>query len=340
MKYADLDDYNFELPSHLIAQRPVTPADSAKLLVYRKESDVIEETLFSQLPDYLDTNYSIVFNNTKVIPARLEARRASGGRVELLFLEKVEEGLYRVFLSRHIKDGEVLFLPGNESIDVVRQEEKFFVVRTKLVYKKLLEYLDIYGLMPIPPYIDNPDKESELRKEYQTVFAEYYGSVAAPTASLHFTHELLKTLKDKGITIYFVTLHVGLGTFASLKETNFVTGVLHKERYEVTEEVWENIQRDKKMGKKIIAVGTTVTRTLESVARTGKLDGFTDLFIQPGYEFKIVDALITNFHLPRSSLLLLVSSFIGSREKIMKLYDYAILHEYRFYSFGDGMLIL
>jgi S-adenosylmethionine:tRNA ribosyltransferase-isomerase len=339
MKYNDISLYDFVLPSTLIAQKNVSPRDSAKLLVYDRETKKHHDTNFLKLVDELSENSLVVFNNTKVIPARLIGHRTTGGKVELLFLEKVSAHEYRVFLSRFIKEGEVLNIPGGLTLEVVSQEEKYFIVRTPLSYLAFLEYLEKHGSMPIPPYIDNPEKNTVLRREYQTVFAKYYGSIAAPTASLHFTNRLLRRLRDKKIETCFITLHVGLGTFAPLEEQHFVTQSLHKELYEVKKSVWKKIQSAKKNGHKVVAVGTTVVRTLESVAHTNVLSGETNIFITPGYTFRVVDALVTNFHLPRSSLILLVSAFIGDREETLSMYNHAVRNKYRFFSFGDGMLI-
>jgi S-adenosylmethionine:tRNA ribosyltransferase-isomerase len=344
MKLSDLVDYDYRLPPELIAQRPAVPRDSARMLVYsRKPVDgslEFVDSVFNKLPEYLDEGYVLVCNDTKVIPARIWGKRSTGGIVEILFVEHIRQSVCKVLLSRYIKNGETLILQGGLGITVTGQEEKYFLVDTHLSYLEFISYLNVHGTMPIPPYIDNPDSRTRLRNEYQTVFAKHAGSVAAPTASLHFTNRLLGRLKKKGIVQEYVTLHVGLGTFASLTEKNFATHTLHDETYEVDATVWEHLVRAKKAGKKILAAGTTTVRVLETIARSGILTGKTDLFITPPHVFNFVDGMITNFHLPRTSLLLLVSAFIGNRSKTLELYHHAIKERYRFYSFGDGMLIL
>ncbi len=338
MKYDEIWNFDYNLPKELIAQRPSIPPDTARLMIYDRDIGTLREGVFLDLPDYLPTDSLLIFNDTKVIPVRIFGRKRTGGRLEVFFLESAGKNTYRAMLDRYIKPGEEIVLEGGGRITVTAQEGKYFLVRSPLSYSELISYLEKHGHMPIPPYIEKPDSEKRLRTEYQTIFAREYGSSAAPTASLHFTERLLERIRTIGVGYDFVTLHVGLGTFAPLTEENFRTGRLHTERFSVTAELLEKIAAAKKSGRKIIAVGTTVVRTLESLA-AGK-QGETDLFITPGYKFKTVDGMVTNFHLPRSSLLLMISAFIGSREKTLDLYRVAVSRQYRFFSFGDGMLIL
>lgn len=346
MDYSDLSLYDYRLPPELIAQRPAVPRDSAKMLVYCRGSRVagresfMADSTFNKLSEYLDENCVLVCNNTKVIPARIWGNRKTGGKVELLFVEHLTDKKYKVMLSRFIRSGEVLVLEGTMAVTVVSQAEKYFTVEVPVGHIEFVKYLTKHGTMPIPPYINHPDSRSKLTKEYQTVFAKHEGSVAAPTASLHFTQRLLQRLRSKGVSIIYVTLHVGLGTFAPLTEDNFRTGTLHGEQYEVSKESWDLIMQARNEGKKIIAAGTTAVRVLETVAATRQLIGSTNLFIMPPYSFRIVGGMITNFHLPRTSLLMLVSALIGDRKQTLELYEHAIAEKYRFYSFGDGMLIL
>ncbi|MFA6006007.1 MAG: tRNA preQ1(34) S-adenosylmethionine ribosyltransferase-isomerase QueA [Patescibacteria group bacterium] len=350
MKFADLKDFDYVLPPNCIAQRPASPRDSAKMLVYNrkykvegiKESikDKVTDSAFNHLPEFLDDSYVLVCNDTKVIPARIWGKRATGGKVEVLFIEHAGRTHFKVMLSRFIRQGETLTLQGGGAITVIRQDEKYFFVDTHMSYIEFIRYLNKYGTMPVPPYIDKPDSRYKLKQEYQTVFAKHEGSVAAPTASLHFTNRLLKLLTGKGISIEYITLHVGLGTFAPLAEENFETQTLHDETYEVKKDVWQRLQNAKESGKKILAVGTTTLRVLETIVKTETLTGKTNIFITPPYQFQFVDAMITNFHLPATSLLLLIAAFIGDKNKTLDLYQHAISTNYRFYSFGDGMRII
>lgn len=356
MKFLDLSKYSYLLPSALIAQRPCSPKDKAKLLVYSRDANKYVESTFLELGEFLDSNCLLVFNDTKVIPARIYGKRKTGARIEVFFIKNVSNDLegktseWQVMLSKGLRLNEKILLPGNLVLEITKQNGKYFTVKVKLNFTNLLNYLDQFGKMPIPPYIDNPDNEDKLRKEYQTIFAKELGSVAAPTASLHFSKRLLNKLKVKRIDYCFLTLHVGLGTFSPLTEKNFKSNKLHEEYFEIDSRVFKKIKDAKKNGKKIIAVGTTSLRTLETickqkiferdVVKVKKIAGQTNLFITPPYKFKIVDGLITNFHLPCSSLLLLVSSFINDRKKTLDLYKFAVSQKYRFFSFGDGMLII
>lgn len=308
-----LEDYAYDFPKELIAQKPVSPRDAAKLLVWDGKNT--KHDIFRNLTKYLPKDAVLVFNQTKVIPARFEVKKQTGGKAVLLFIEK-----NKVISDRKLIVGSTISFKGNAFI-IEKQEGQFYYLKGRGL-EKLLEK---YGQAPTPPYI----KRQGTRTEYQTVFAKKSGAVAAPTASLHFTKALLKKIKHKE----FITLHVGLGTFAPLTEKQLETNRLHEERLEISPATWKRIMKAKKEGKKIIAVGTTVVRALE----TG-MKQTTDLFIRPGYTFKIVDGLITNFHVPRSSLMMLVSALVG-REKLLELYQAAIEKQYRLFSFGDGMLL-
>ncbi len=316
-----LEDYDYNFPKDLIAQKPVSPRDAARLFVYNRKSGEVTHDTFKNLAKYLPEDSVLVFNQTKVIPARFEVVKESGGHATLLYLDKVE-GEWKVMSDRKLTVGSKVKISNYEFL-ISKQEEQFYFLRGK----NLLRLLEKYGKAPTPPYI----KRQGTRTEYQTIFAKTLGSVAAPTASLHFTAALMKKIKYKE----FITLHVGLGTFAPLTEEQLQSGTLHEEQYEIDAKTWARIMKAKKEGRPIIPVGTTSLRALES----GPGKHRTSLFIQPGYKFKIADGLITNFHVPKSSLMMLVSALIG-REKLMSLYQEAIAKQYRLFSFGDGMLIL
>ena len=340
MKYQDLLLYDYHLPKSLIAQKPVFPRDSAKLLVYYRDQGKIVEDSFYNLDKYLPDKSLLVMNNSKVIPARIIARRPSGGKCEILVVKKTRAGVYQALFSRAIPIGETLTLAGGLTIKVVQQKGPDYYFKINLTTAEFITYLEKYGQMPIPPYIKNPDSLKKLKTQYQTIFAKQYGSIAAPTASLHFTKRLLLKLHRLKVSQEFITLHVGMGTFSPLTERHFVTNQLHGEYYRVAKSAWQKIMDAYREKKQIIAVGTTSVRTLEGITKTLDLFGETKLFIKPGYRFKLVSGLLTNFHLPQSSLLLLVAAFIGDRDKTLALYKYAVEHNYRFYSFGDAMLIL
>jgi S-adenosylmethionine:tRNA ribosyltransferase-isomerase len=339
MNLSDLAKYDFYLPKSQIAISPVKPAENARLLVYlRKQNKIQEGYTYADLPKLLPQNSLVIYNNTRVIPARIWGKKMTGGRVELLFLNEKKKQIYLVMIKGRVKIGQKIILDGNLEVEMFGKDNRYFLVKNPLPYPAFIKYLEKYGKMPIPPYIKTKASEQTLRQDYQTVFGKEYGSVASPTASLHFSENLLKEMKNEGLEYEFITLHVGLGTFAKLVEENFKNGTLHAEKYEVATNVANKINRAKKNKKPVVAIGTTTVRSLESMA-LGKM-GKTDLFIQRGFKFKVIDALVTNFHLPRSSLLLLVSAFIGSRAKTLNIYNYAVENGYRFYSFGDGMLIL
>lgn len=339
MDYSDLSLYDYSLPQGLIAQKPSSPRDNCRLLVYNRSTKQIINDRFYNLTKYLPKDSLLIMNNTKVIPARIMAKRQTGGKVELLVISELGPKIMAM-VSRQLPIKEELILNGGLKITVVKPKDRFYEFSTSLEAKELLAYFEKYGQMPIPPYIKHPDSLARLKTQYQTIFARYSGSIAAPTASLHFTQRLLKKLPQQQIKTAYVTLHVGLGTFLPLTKQNFTQRRLHQEIYAVKPLVWRKIMNHYHQKKRIIAIGTTVARTLESITRTLELSNETTLFIKPPYRFKLVNGLLTNFHLPKSSLLLLVSSFIRDRQETLALYRYAVSQKYRFYSFGDAMLIL
>lgn len=335
--------YDYAFPQELIANAPANPRDSAKLLVFDRETKKTDWATFADIGKFLPSNSVLVLNQTKVIPARLRVTKQTGGTVDILSLGTTAMGM-SVLSNKKLTIGEYLKLDDQRGFTVVSHEPKKWLLKPDFPVDQLQEILEQHGTMPLPPYIkDSPLSESELREQYQTVFAKNPGSIAAPTASLHFTEELLKSLQESGITLAYVTLHVHLGTFASLTEEQWETGILHVESYSIDPDAVRLLESSKKEGKKIVAVGTTALRTLESASdRNGKItapEGTTTLFIREGYDFKMVDGLITNFHVPKSSLLMLVSAFAG-RETILDLYRKAIEKKFKLFSFGDGMLIL
>jgi S-adenosylmethionine:tRNA ribosyltransferase-isomerase len=333
-------DFNYLLPESSIAQTPLEPRDSSRLLVLKRETGNLEHRLFRDLGDYLRPNDLLILNQTRVIPARIFARKPTGGRVELLLLRRRDllrwealvggKGL-RVGSKLRVEDGPeatiLEFLDGAERL---------------LLFSEPIEpYFPKVGNVPLPPYIHEKLSDPE---RYQTVYARQPGSAAAPTAGLHFTPRLLDELQGMGVKTAYVTLHVGLDTFAPVTEENPKTHKIHTEWCELPQETADAINQTKQSGGRVIAVGTTSVRTLESAAAVSRngiptYNGATSLYILPGFQFKVVDAMITNFHLPKSTLLMLVSAFVG-REKILETYQVAIKEGYRFYSFGDAMLIL
>ncbi|MDH3943622.1 MAG: tRNA preQ1(34) S-adenosylmethionine ribosyltransferase-isomerase QueA [Anaerolineae bacterium] len=336
-------DFDYHLPPELIAQTPLERRDASRLLVLDRKSGAITHTHFNKIADYLRPGDLLVANRTRVIPARLYARKAStGGKVELLLLNRRDERIWEALVGgKRVKAGVQLELDESLSVEVI--EELDGPRRLVRFDQPVEQYLERIGHAPLPPYIhthlDDPER-------YQTVYAQEDGSAAAPTAGLHFTLHLLKSLKDIGIDMAALTLHVGLDTFAPVNEDDPEEHHIHSEWCQLTPETVERINQTRNNGGRIVAVGTTSVRTLESAAACAEGDDFvapfegpTSLFIMPGYQFQAVDALITNFHLPRSTLLMLVSAFAG-RETILQAYQEAIAERYRFYSFGDAMLIL
>ena len=335
-------DFDYYLPPDRIAQTPVEPRHSSRLLVLRRGQVGLEHTRFWQLDDYLNPGDLLVINQTRVIPARIMAHKLTGGKVEILLLRRQDELTWEALVGgKGLVVGKLLQIQDGPQVEITAVLEGS---RRLVHFSEPVEtYLGQAGQMPLPPYIHTPLQDPE---RYQTVYARQPGSAAAPTAGLHFTPELMQKLEDKGVQFAEVTLHVGLDTFAPVTEDDPQEHKIHTEWCEVTAGAAEKINSIHKAGGKIVAVGTTSVRTLESAARfarpgqlVGEFAGATGLFILPGYHFQVVEAMITNFHLPRSTLLMLVSAFAG-RERILEVYRAAIQAGYRFYSFGDAILIL
>lgn len=338
-----LPNYDYSLPPQLIAQKPVSPRDSGRMLVYSRKSGEIKFDRFINLPKYLPSRAVLVFNQTKVIPARLVVQKETGGKAEILYVKTKGNTVYALS-NKFLLPGTKLFFKRKLLFIVKQKKGKEYLLKPAFPVQKLSSVLLRHGKTPIPPYIKNtPLSEKALRKEYQSVFAKHNGSIAAPTASLHFTKRLLQKLKREGFDIAFVTLHVNLGTFAPLTENQLTEGKLHEEFYEIDSKTARFLNQAKKEGRSIIVVGTTVVRTLESASGAKsalrKLSSSTDLFIQEGYQFRFVDGIITNFHVPRSSLMMLISAFVG-RKTLLTMYQNAIKKKLKFFSFGDGMLIV
>lgn len=341
MQYKKSDFY-YELPEELIAQTPATPRDSSRLLVYDRKSKKIEHRIFRDITDYLKAGDVLVINDTKVLPARLYAHTENGGAVEVLLLKR-----------RNIDEWEALVKPGKKCVPgkklIVSEELSLTVLSVTDSGERIIKFeyggvfeeiLERVGNMPLPPYIKEKLKD---KNRYQTVYAKYDGSAAAPTAGLHFTPELLSKIRGMGVEIVEVLLHVGLGTFRPVKEDIITDHKMHSEYFEVSAEAADKINAAKREGRRIIAVGTTSVRTLESAADENGViipqKGNTQIFIYPPYKFKCVDALITNFHLPESTLIMLVAAMCG-REEILSVYETAVRERYRFFSFGDACLFL
>lgn len=337
-------DFDYELPPELIAQKPVEPRDAARMLVVHRATGLLEHRRFSDLPEYIEPGSALVLNDTRVLPARLRGRKKTGGAVEILLLTPVGESTWEALVrpSRRVPEGTVLDL--GEELRVVIGERlgdgKRAVQLIAHEGEDVFKVLERVGEVPLPPYIHTPLDDPE---RYQTVYAQQAGSAAAPTAGLHFTPRLLDQLRNQGVSVHSVTLHVGIGTFRPVMTELVTEHRMHAEQYAVPAETARAVNETKRRGGRVFAVGTTTCRTLESAAvEPGTLRpgaGTTDLFIYPGYQFKMVDALITNFHLPRSSLLMLVAAFAG-KELIDRAYAEAVKERYRFYSLGDAMLIL
>lgn len=339
-----LSDFTFDLPQELIAQVPLENRAASRLMVLNREQRTIEHQHFPYILEVLKPGDCLVLNNTRVMPARLIGeRQGSGGKVEMLLLKQLVENDWEVMVKpgKKAKVGQVVIFGGGLLRGTVKEVLEGGNRRVTFDYDGIFqEVLDDLGEMPLPPYIT---EQLDDQERYQTVYAEHRGSAAAPTAGLHFTKELMKAIEDKGVHIAFVTLHVGLGTFRPVKVDNILEHNMHAEYYTVTEEAAGIINDAKASGKRVIAVGTTSSRTLESVADDQGIikagSGWTDIFIYPGYQFKIVDGLITNFHLPESTLLMLVSA-LADRDFILDAYKKAVEEAYRFFSFGDAMFII
>lgn len=335
-------DFDYLLPPERIAQTPVEPRDHSRLMVLHRGSEEIIDSNFKDIQSYLTPGDLLVINQTRVIPARLFARKQTGGRVELLLLKRLATGEWEALVGgKHLHSGTRVIVENGPEVEITAEMEGS--QRILKFLQPVEEMLPTVGEMPLPPYIHTHLSDPE---RYQTVYARQAGSAAAPTAGLHFTPGLMQSLEEFGIRFARVTLHVGLDTFAPVTESDPLEHKIHTEWCEVTPETADLINETRLVGKRVIAVGTTSVRTIESSAqaspvpgRAAPISGSTGLFILPGYQFKLVDAMITNFHLPKSTLLMLVSAFAG-REFMLRAYEEAVKREYRFYSFGDAMLIL
>lgn len=339
-----VEDFNYELPEELIAQVPIKKRDTSRLMVLDRTNQTIDSTkIFSDVIDYLNEGDCLVINNTKVIPARLYGKKETGANVEFLLLKQLEGDIWESIVrpGNKLKPGTKVYFGDKLLVAEVLDVMPGGTRKVKFSYNGIFnEILDKIGLMPLPPYIHEELKD---RDRYQTIYAKYEGSAAAPTAGLHFTEELLKKIEEKGIKIARVTLHVGIGTFRPVKEENVEDHEMHTEHFYIKEEDVKKINETKEIGKRVIAVGTTSCRVLESIAdENGKVhvcEEDTGIYIYPGYKFKCIDGLITNFHLPKSTLLMLVSALAG-REFVLKAYNKAVEEKFRFFSFGDAMLII
>ena len=340
-----LEEFDFYLPEELIAQTPLLKRDTSKLLTINRKENTYEHKVFSDIIDYFNSGDTLVLNNTRVMPARLYGQKKdTGAAIEVLLLKNKEHNMWECLVkpAKRIKVGSIVSFGEGimeaECVKVLDDGFRYFEFKYEGIFQ---ERLDELGTMPLPPYI----KERLTDKErYQTVYSKEVGSSAAPTAGLHFTNELLDKIKQKGVNIVYLTLHVGLGTFRPVSVENIEDHDMHSEYYTLDEETANVINETKKNGGRVFSVGTTSTRTLETIARDndGEIvpaSGWTNIFIYPGFEFKCVDGLITNFHLPKSSLIMLVSAFYN-REKVLELYKIAVENKYRFFSFGDAMIII
>ena len=340
-----LEEFDFYLPEELIAQTPLLKRDTSKLLTINRKENTYEHKVFSDIIDYFNPGDTLVLNNTRVMPARLYGQKKdTGAAIEVLLLKNKEHNMWECLVkpAKRIKVGSIVSFGDGimeaECVKVLDDGFRYFEFKYEGIFQ---ERLDELGTMPLPPYI----KERLTDKErYQTVYSKEVGSSAAPTAGLHFTNELLDKIKQKGVNIVYLTLHVGLGTFRPVSVENIEDHDMHSEYYTLDEETANIINKTKKNGGRVFSVGTTSTRTLETIARDNdgeivSVSGWTNIFIYPGFEFKCVDGLITNFHLPKSSLIMLVSAFYN-REKVLELYKIAVENKYRFFSFGDAMIII
>lgn len=339
----NVKDYDYDLPEELIAQDPLEDRSSSRLMVLDRQTGDVEHRHFTDILEYLHPGDCLVINNTKVIPARLfGVKEDTQAKIEVLLLKRKENDIWETLVKpgKKAKPGTKLVFGDGlltaEVVDVVEEGNRLIQFHYDGIFEEILDQL---GQMPLPPYITHQLKD---KNRYQTIYAKYDGSAAAPTAGLHFTKELLQKVKDMGVDIAEVTLHVGLGTFRPVKVENVLDHHMHSEFYMVSQEAADKINRAKESGHRVIAVGTTSTRTLEAAAdengRLHETSGWTEIFIYPGYQFKVIDALITNFHLPQSTLVMLVSALAG-REHVLHAYEIAVKERYRFFSFGDAMLI-
>ncbi|WP_192021271.1 tRNA preQ1(34) S-adenosylmethionine ribosyltransferase-isomerase QueA [Shewanella sp. WPAGA9] len=337
-------DFSFDLPDELIARYPMAERNASRLLTLDGNSGALEDQQFTDVLSKVNRGDLMVFNNTRVIPARLFGQKASGGKLEILVERMLDDKriLAHVRCSKSPKVDSIVILDGGYEMTMLKRHDALFELELD-ADKTILEVLEEVGHMPLPPYIDRPDEDAD-KERYQTVYNQTPGAVAAPTAGLHFDDAMLAALKDKGVNIAFVTLHVGAGTFQPVRVDTIDEHVMHSEWAEVSQEVVDLIVETKAAGNRVIAVGTTSVRSLESAAKaSGKaplaaFKGDTDIFIFPGYEFKVIDAMVTNFHLPESTLIMLISAFSGF-DNVMNAYQHAIEQKYRFFSYGDAMFL-
>jgi len=340
-----LSDFYFDLPESLIAKHPTSERTASRMLCLDAQNAEVKHRQFVDIVDLINPGDLLVFNNTRVIPARLFGQKETGGKVEILIERVLEDqtALAHIRASKSPKEGTKLMLEGGLNVTVLGRRDTLFHLQFEN-NDNVFQLLEQHGHMPLPPYIDRPDEDAD-KERYQTVYNEKPGAVAAPTAGLHFDKVILQTLADKGVESAFVTLHVGAGTFQPVRVDNIQEHQMHAEYAEVPQEVVDKVLATKKAGGRVIAVGTTSVRSLESAAQGLESDQViapfmsdTNIFIYPGYEFKVVDAMITNFHLPESTLMMLISAF-SSREMVMNAYQQAIEDKYRFFSYGDAMFI-
>lgn len=341
-----IEEFDFTLPEHLIAQEPVVPRSGSRLLRLGVQQERVQEAYFYQLGEWLGPGDVLVFNNTRVIPARLKGHKESGGKLEILVerLLPQQQAWVQVKSNRPLKPGLTVTLAAGIQAQVLGREGPFYLVEFH-TQEPLLEWLQRHGEVPLPPYIRRQPNQQD-QADYQTIYATNAGAVAAPTAGLHFDEALMQQLRSKGVECVFVTLHVGAGTFKPIQVADIRQHQMHRERWEVSTAAISSLHQARRQGKRIIAVGTTSLRCIESLDleslttadQTADYQGETDIYIYPGYQFKLVDALITNFHLPKTSLFVLVCAFAGTAF-MQRMYQYAIERQYRFFSYGDAMLI-
>ncbi|MDT0584013.1 MULTISPECIES: tRNA preQ1(34) S-adenosylmethionine ribosyltransferase-isomerase QueA [Alteromonadaceae] len=339
-----LSDFYFELPEALIAKHPAEQRTQSRLLHLNGATGSVEHKSFVDILDFFESGDLVIFNNTRVIPARLHGQKSSGGKVEILIERILIDGsaMAHIRSSKSPKSGAIMIMEGGLEVEMLGRENALFHIKF-LNERNVFELLEEFGHMPLPPYIDRPDDEAD-KERYQTVYNAKPGAVAAPTAGLHFDDEILNKIKAKGVDFAFVTLHVGAGTFQPVRVDNIEEHQMHAEYAEVPQEVVDKVIATKAAGKRVIAVGTTSVRSIESAAQSAKdalIQEFmsdTNIFIYPGYNFKVIDAMLTNFHLPESTLMMLISAFAG-RDNVMSAYQQAIDEKYRFFSYGDAMLI-
>ncbi|MGI2261482.1 tRNA preQ1(34) S-adenosylmethionine ribosyltransferase-isomerase QueA [Shewanella sp. GXUN23E] len=338
-----VSDFTFDLPDELIARYPMAERTASRLLTLNGETGALADRQFIDLLEMINPGDLMVFNNTRVIPARLFGQKATGGKLEILVERMLDDKriLAHVRSSKSPKEGAMINLDGGFEMTMLARHDALFELELQSELT-ILEVLEAVGHMPLPPYIDRPDEDAD-KERYQTVYNQNPGAVAAPTAGLHFDDGMLETLKAKGVNMAFVTLHVGAGTFQPVRVDNILEHKMHSEWANVPADVVELIKATKAAGKRVIAVGTTSVRSLESAARASKgelepFSGDTDIFIYPGYAFKVVDAMVTNFHLPESTLIMLVSAFAGF-DHVINAYSHAVAQKYRFFSYGDAMFV-